>query len=59
MPALAEAETEYVTPERLDEMIEGLTADMKKAAEKLEVEELKSYLSKFGELPPFNRKIES
>jgi excinuclease ABC subunit B len=39
LPAMAEAEADYVTPERLDEMIEALTTKMKKAAEKLEFEE--------------------
>jgi excinuclease ABC subunit B len=39
IPAVAEEEGEYVTPERLDEIIEDLTVRMKAAAGSLEFEE--------------------
>jgi len=39
VPAVAEEAGEYLTPERLSEMVGDLTAKMKKAAKKLEFEE--------------------
>ncbi len=39
VPAVAEEEAEYLTPERLDEMIRDLTGKMKKAAARLEFED--------------------
>lgn len=39
LPALAESEVDYETPERVEEMIQALTTKMKKAAENLEFEE--------------------
>ncbi|MFO7737091.1 MAG: excinuclease ABC subunit UvrB [Desulfatiglandaceae bacterium] len=39
LPALAEPETDYETPERVEQMIQALTTKMKNAAENLEFEE--------------------
>ena len=39
LPALAETETDYETPERVEQMIQALTTKMKNAAENLEFEE--------------------